>query len=48
MQAAFPLPVTLQPSVPITISVRQRPPPTISLSQAILEYTSGLRAPPIA
>jgi hypothetical protein len=48
LPSAFVLPAAFRPSAPIVLSLRQRPPPTIGLSQFSLEHTPGLRAPPAA
>jgi len=45
---SFPLTAALLPSVPAVLSLRQRPPPSLGVSQSALKHAPGLRAPPVA
>jgi hypothetical protein len=47
-QATLPPLWSCLPPVPITLSLRQRPPPTVGSSQSALHHAPGLRAPPAA
>ncbi len=45
---SFLLTAALLPPVPAVLSLRQRPPPTLGVSQSALKHAPGLRAPPAA
>jgi len=48
MQAVLPMTAAFAVSAPITLSLRQRPPPPVSLPPSAPAYSFGLRAPPVA
>ena len=47
-QAALPLTAAFAVSAPLTLSLRQRPPPTVGSPLTAPAYSFGLRAPPFA
>ena len=48
MQASLPLTAAFAVSAPITLTLRQRPPPTVTSPSSTPAYSFGLPAPPVA
>ncbi len=48
MQASLPLTAAFAVSTPITLALRQRPPPTVTFPSSTPAYSFGLPAPPVA